>query len=85
LVQPIQTGRAGRQFGRVDVAIHPEGGLVDVCACTFTRDHQDPNGSVFVAAAQFSQLDQVGPGVGEILKQLGEFGVLVKAIEFGLG
>ena len=69
----------------MDVAIDPEGGLVNVNACAFARDHQDPEGAVFVAAAQFVQLDQVGPGLGKILQQLGEFGVLVEAIEFGFG
>lgn len=69
----------------MDVAIDPEGGLVNVNACAFACDHQDPDGTVFMAASQFAQLDQVGSGLGKVLQQLGEFGVLVEAIEFGLG
>jgi kynureninase len=65
----------------VNVAIDPKRWLVDIGACAFASDDQDPNRAVFMTASKLSQFHQVGPGVGKVLQQLSEFGVLVKAIE----
>ena len=81
-MEPVKASCTGRQFGRMNVAIDPESGFVDVGACAFACDHQNPNGAVFMAQAQFAQFNQIRFGLGKILKQLRELGVLVEAIEF---
>ena len=84
-MQPIQTSCTGCQFCGVNVAVDPEGRFVNVSAGALPCDDQNPNGSVFVAAAQLAQLDQVGSGACKVLEQLSQFGMLVKAIECWLG
>ena len=85
LVQPVQAGGAGSQLGGVDVAVHPEGGLVGVGAGAGVRQRQQPDVAAFMALAQAAELHELRRRIGVILQQAREFVVAVELVETRYG
>jgi len=81
LIQVIQAGGAGGEFGRVDVAVDPKRGLFSVGAGVDVGDAEQPNVTALKAFADAVQLDQIGPRSGVGLQELRLFVVSVENVE----
>ena len=53
-MEPIKTGRAGCEFGCVDIAVDPEGRFVLVNAGGLAGNDYEPDWAAFMASAQFT-------------------------------
>jgi hypothetical protein len=85
LVQPVQAGRAGGELGGMDVAVHPERGLVGVGTGDAVGDDGQPDVPALVALADGPHLHQPGQGLGVGVKQAGQFLVAIETVESWLG
>ena len=73
-------GRRGH-FGRMDVAVDPEGGLFAGRAGCAVRDGQYPDVAAFVALADRLDRDEARMLARERVQQVGELGVAMETVE----
>jgi hypothetical protein len=83
MVQPIKASRAGGQLCRVNIAIHPKSWFVLVSAACLASQNKHPNGAIFMAPSQLSQLYQVRTRSGKSMQKFCEFVMFIETIEVG--
>ena len=80
-VQEVEVRRGRRHFGRVDVAVDPERGLLGRRAGRGIRHGDDPDVASLVALAGGLDRHEVRVLARERVQQVGELGVAVEAVE----
>ena len=80
-VQEIEAGGRGRDFGRVDVAVDPERGLLRGGTGGLAGDGQHPDVAAFETPADRLDRDEIRVFGRKALEDRGEVGVAVEAVE----
>jgi hypothetical protein len=80
-IKQIQAGHGPCNLGSVDIAIHPQGGLILVFSRLETRNDRQPDVPAFVALADAREAHQLRIDLRNLPQDAGEIGVAVVDVE----